>query len=179
MTLWKPVKGYEGIYEVSNDGRVKSLARLKECGHPGAKQMTKERLLKIKADRMGYPRVKLSKNGVAKLIPLHRVVALSFVENPHNKPEVNHIDGDKTNNLPDNLEWATRSENLKHAFDKKLKCAIKGEENNKSKLKAEQVLKIRLLRNEGVKLVDIADKFGVTAANVSEIVNFKTWKDVY
>lgn len=178
LETWKPVIGYEGIYEVSNLGRVKSLARVKSCGHPGSKQLTKERLMTIREDRNGYKRVKLSKDGKSKLITLHRIVAMSFVDNPLNKNEVNHIDGNKNNNIPSNLEWVTRSENVQHAFNKKLKLAIKGEVNNNAKLTESDVKEIRELRKEGLTLRSIADKYKITAANVSEIVNYKTWKEV-
>lgn len=178
MEIWKPVVGYEGIYEVSSEGRVKSLSRKKYCGHPGAVQITKEKICGMSKDRLGYIKINLSKDNKRKKVSLHRIVALAFVENPKCKKEVNHIDGNKENNLPENLEWSTRSENMLHAFNENLKKAKKGESNITSKLKEKEVLEIRALRKEGVKLIDIAKIYNVTIANVSSIVNFKTWKDV-
>lgn len=175
---WKSIVGYEGIYEVGESGQVKSLPRIKYCGHPGATQKVKERILVKTIDRNGYVRVNLSKNGAAKLFHLHRIVALTFLDNLEGKREVNHIDGDKNNNNTSNLEWVTRSENMRHAFRNNLLNPRVGENNNKSKLTAEKVKEIRKLRSNGSTLQKIADQYGVSAANISEIVNFKTWKGV-
>ena len=99
--MWKSVKGYEGLYEVSENGEVRNY---------------KGFIKKPKPDKDGYLKVWLSKNSKKKPYFIHRLVASSFVENSLNKPIVNHIDGIKTNNHYSNLEWCTRSENDKHAF---------------------------------------------------------------
>lgn len=101
---WRPVKGYEGLYEVSNMGRVKSL-------HYG-----KSRILKQITNTNGYMAVDLHKDGTRSPKRVHRLVATAFIPNPHNKPEVNHKDGNKKNNTVDNLEWCTSSYNTKHAY---------------------------------------------------------------
>lgn len=176
---WKAVVGYEGIYEVSNTGLVKSLSREKHCGYKGSKpQITEEKILAIRTDRAGYKRVKLSKNGVARLALLHRVVAQAFVMNVNSYREINHKDGNKENNFPSNLEWVTRSGNMKHAFEKGLKHSRKGESNNKAKITENDVRRIREMRKNKHTLVEISMEFGITATNVSNIVNFKTWKEV-
>ena len=100
---WKPIKGYEGLYEVSNTGKIKSFQR------------GKIRILYPRKTPRGYLHVILSKNKVNKDLRVHRLVASAFIPNPLNKPEVNHIDGNKDNNNVDNLEWATRGENMNHA----------------------------------------------------------------
>lgn len=178
--IWKPVKNYEGIYEISNLGRVKSLPREKYCGHVNsAPQLTKERILKVKKDRLGYSRVKLSKNGISNLKYIHRIIAEAFIDNPKNKGEVNHIDGNKDNNKTSNLEWCSRSENVKHAFELKLHKTLKGELNNKSKLNKKDVNSIRRIYKESnITQTELAKKYNVTSANIHSIVNFKTWKDV-
>ena len=109
---WRPVKGFEGYYEVSNLGRVRSLDRVDSVG-----RVRIGKILKQSAKNNGYMHLVLSANGIKKNAHAHRLVAQAFIPNPLNKMDVNHIDGDKTNNKVDNLEWATRSENQKHAYD--------------------------------------------------------------
>ena len=103
------IKGYENMYEISNIGRVKSLARFNS---------KKERFLKFDIDKKTYTeyfRVTLSKNNQTEKFIVHRLVAEAFIPNPENKPYVNHMDNDGTNNNVDNLEWVTHSENMIHA----------------------------------------------------------------
>lgn len=104
---WLPVVGYEGIYEVSNLGRVKSLSNSKS---------RKEKILKQQI-RNGYFSVDLSKkHEKTKKFFVHRLVAIAFIPNPENKEQVNHLDADKLNNKLTNLQWATRKENIAHAI---------------------------------------------------------------
>ena len=107
IEIWKDIKDYEGLYQVSNWGRVKSLGN-------GNSNNSKERILKLYIERCGYLNVFLSKNGKRKMCSVHRLVAETFLENPENLPEVNHIDEDKTNNRVENLEWKTHRDNLNH-----------------------------------------------------------------
>ena len=97
--IWKDVVGYEGLYEVSNLGRIRRGERIK----------------KPHIDHGGYLTVQLSKHSKMKCLKVHRIVALAFIQNPENKRTVNHIDGNKQNNCVENLEWATHSENISHA----------------------------------------------------------------
>ena len=105
MEIWKDIRGYEGIYQVSNYGRVKRFF-----------QKGKERMLKGKKDKDGYVEIVLSKDSEKRYFRLHRLVAEAFILNVENKPEVNHKDKNKLNNTSANLEWVTTAENIRHSF---------------------------------------------------------------
>ncbi len=126
LEIWKPIQDYEGLYEISNLGNARSLNFHREG---------KTRLLKQKETRDGYLETTLSKNGKPKYIRTHRLVAMAFCENPNNKPEINHIDGNKHNNSANNLEWCTSSENQKHAYKLGLQKVNGGAITNKKKIK--------------------------------------------
>ena len=114
--IWKDVVGYEGLYQVSNLGRVRSLDHMRRCKNH--EYMQKGRILKNGFDRgKAYFRICLSKNGIVEYFTIHRLVAQTFIPNPENKPQVNHKDGNKLNNNVNNLEWATVSENIQHAYN--------------------------------------------------------------
>lgn len=115
MEHWKPIPGYEGMYEVSDLGRVKSLARTVVM-YEGVTRQTKDRILRTSLQGCGYVFATLCKEGKARPNLVHRLVAQAFVPNPDNKPQVNHKDGNRTNNRADNLEWVTSSENNLHKF---------------------------------------------------------------
>ena len=118
--IWKDIKNYEGMYQISSYGRVRSLDRIvgSSCGKT---QHIKGKILTICYNkRVNVYEIHLRKDGKRKCFKIHRLVADAFVYNddPVNKTTVNHIDGDRSNNKADNLEWASYSENEKHAYDK-------------------------------------------------------------
>ncbi len=113
--IWKDVIGFEGLYQVSNLGRVKSLDR-KVNSRYGINRIISGKILKKLINTKGYLYVDLKRKCKGKKHLIHRLVAQAFIPNPENKPQVNHIDGNKQNNCVSNLEWNTISENQQHAF---------------------------------------------------------------
>jgi hypothetical protein len=107
--VWIDIRGYEGIYQISSHGRVKSLIKGEKI-----------RKIQINKNRNDYCEISLFNNGIEKRFKVHRLVAENFISNEDNKPEVNHKDGNKSNNCVDNLEWVTSKENKKHAWDNSL-----------------------------------------------------------
>lgn len=122
--IWKDIEGYEGLYQISNFGNVKSLL----FNHSSYSKLLSNRLV-----NGGYCQVVLYKNKNRKAFYVHVLVANAFIPNPSNLPEVNHKDGNKTNNNISNLEWVTPRENSLHAVNTGLRTVPKGKEHYKSK----------------------------------------------
>jgi len=127
--IWRDVVGYEGMYQVSDLGNIKSL---------NYNRTGKSKTLAKKHHKFGYVTVTLCKNGVCKNKSIHILVAEAFIANPKSLPCVNHIDGDKENNIVGNLEWVTYSQNTRHAIEKGLRtdsnmCGVTGAENKNSR----------------------------------------------
>lgn len=117
--IWKDIEGYEGLYQVSNLGRVKSLKRYRS-NHTKL-QAVPEKIKSTRLDNQGYKLIDLYKDSKGKTIRIHRIVAEMFIDNPNSKETVNHIDGNKQNNIVDNLEWASFKEQNKHFYKYNLK----------------------------------------------------------
>ena len=161
--IWKDVKTYEGLYQVSNYGNVKSLGRLRNNQWGVTKRFITESIISAQLTKDGYPTLKLSINGISKRFRIHRLVAEAFIPNHENKPQVNHINGIKTDNRVENLEWCTQKENQLHACENGLKP---------SKLTESDVLKIRNDKRTGS---EIAKDYNIAFQTVSEIKNKKIW----
>lgn len=162
MEQWKHIPGYEGSYMVSSYGRVKSFKN------------NKERILKPGKNSSGYLNITLYKNDLPHYYRAHRLVAIAFLPNPENKNQVNHINGIKTDNRLENLEWATNKENIQHAYRTGLKDNL-GEKHSNSKLTTKQVLVIRKdTRPHRV----IAKDYDVTHALIGKIKRGKTWNHI-
>ena len=181
MEIWADIEGYEGLYQVSNQGRVKSLAR-ETIGNDGRKYPFKETILKPRFMNAGYLIVNIHKERKMKSVSIHRLVAETLIPNPENKREVNHINGNKTDNRIENIEWCTSSENKTHAITTGLNTKPPthyGEDNFRTKLNKYNVQHIRGMYAEGTHTHrQLADMFGVTRKNIGYIINRKTWADI-
>lgn len=166
MENWKNVKGYEGLYKISDGGNVFSLRS--------------NRNLKPQVNTTGYLQLPLCVNGEKKLVCIHRLIAEHFIPNPDNKPQVNHIDGNKKNNQLDNLEWVTAHENMVHSHALGLNKSLKkGINHHKNKLTENDVREIRRLYATGmISQTSLSKKFGTNQTNIGFIVRRKIWKDV-
>jgi len=174
--IWKDIVGYEGIYQISNLGRVKSLERF-ILRKTNIYSYIRERILKQNLNNWGYFLVNLYKDKKSKSIKVHRFVGFNFIPNPSNLPQINHIDGIKTNNKVENLEWSNKSMNQIHAYKTKLIKPTKGEKNGKSKLTNNDVINIRKRANDQTR-VSLAIEYKVTQQNISAIIYRKIWKHI-
>ncbi len=164
MVEWRELQGFSN-YLVSNTGDVKSLFTGRLCKY------------NIK---VGYPTVGIYADNVSKPKnkSIHRLVAQAFIPNPENKPQVNHIDGNKLNNHVSNLEWVTSKQNMSHAILLGLSSNQRGILNNKAKLDELSVIVLRDACSNGFKLKDVASYFNIDYRYASCIKNRKFWKHV-
>ena len=161
---WRDIEGYDGKYQISNYGRVKSFKQ-------------KHRILTPSLDNQGYLRYGLKLRGKEKRFTAHRLVAEAFLPNPDNKSDVNHIDGIKWNSCVSNLEWVTRSENIKHAHDTGLNVAPHAENHPCAKLTNEQAVYVRE-NPDGLTIHQLATKFGISTRGISGIQRGETYRCV-
>ena len=151
--IWKDIKGFEGLYQVSNMGRVKSLRR--------------NIILKSRITRNGYERVNLSANNIPKLYSVHRLVANAFISNPDNLPQVNHKDENRTNNHVDNLEWCTQEYNQNYGTINIRKSQKQLNDKNKSKVVLQYTLDGTFIK-EWKSTMDVQRNLGFAHTHISE-----------
>lgn len=164
IEVWKPVVGYEELYEVSNMGNVRSVDKTTRDG-----RFWKGRQLRKHYAGSGYVQTVLSVDGVYRHEYIHRLVANAFIPNPDNKPEVNHINGDKNNNSVENLEWVTKSENGLHSFrvlGRKPSYNNKGKASKRRKLNNDQ---LEIVRTSSKSCYALAREFGVSDTVIQRI----------
>jgi hypothetical protein len=173
---WKDIKGYESHYQVSNLGNVKSVCRLIKNSRYG-NGVIKERYLKPAINCHGYVFVSLCLNGVSKSFRIHRLVAVAFIENSENKEQVNHINGIKSDNRLDNLEWSTRSENVLHSYQKLNRIAYQTGRFGKNSPSAVRVVQYDLngnLVNKFDSQIEAAIATGIGKHNINKCFKNKS-----
>lgn len=173
--IWKPVSGYEGLYEVSNLGRVKSLSRVVFFGHGcKAKKIIPEKIL-VTSNRNGYRQVSLCLSGKQTEFSVHRIVCTAFHEKPENYTVVNHKNSIKTDNRAINLEWCTHKHNTQEAITSGIMDCIFGENSSVSTISDMDIVNIRKMYASGrYTQREIGKLFGVSQTHVKDIVNFKS-----
>lgn len=171
--VWRDIKGYEGLYQVSNLGRVRSLDRTIIRSN-GIKNHRKQVILKPK-DKNHYYFVNLMNAGKGKTCLIHRLVAEAFIPNPENKPEVDHIDTDKTNNKVNNLRWVTKKENMNNPLTKE-KMSVSSIKSDYSKSLSKEVLKYSLdgtFISSYKSLNEVAREYKYSISGISRCCNGK------
>lgn len=170
MEEWKLIKGYGLNYMASSFGRIRNI----DTG----------KVLSASENRHGYLITVLCNDNKRKTVGVARIIASTFLVKPEGK-EVNHKDGVKTNNYISNLEYVTRGENIKHAFDMGLRKADKGQDNKNSKLTNNQVLEIRSKYKRGVNQYDtgyglqrLANEYNVGQTTISHIIKNENWTHI-
>jgi hypothetical protein len=169
----KDIEGYEGLYDVTDDGKVWSYRTNK--------------YLKSDLNNTGYSLIGLYKDGKRKRCLLHRLVAQAYCDNTDSKLEVNHVDGDKTNNCASNLQWTTAAENSQHAWDNGLRTATKAHREAVGKTglstrkfnDAEVKYIRRMFTDFGFSQTNIAHHFQTVSSTIYNIVSRKTYSEVY
>ena len=152
--IWKDIEGYQGLYQISDKGRVKSL------------YFGKERILKPGNNGQGYLHVILCKNGKMKIYKVHRLVCQTFLPNPNNLPEINHKDEDKTNNKVDNLEWCSSKYNINYGTHNQRST----EKRSKPVL---QFTKDGIFVKEWKSTIDVQKNLGYACGHISNCCNGK------
>jgi predicted XRE-type DNA-binding protein len=170
--VWKDVINYEGLYQISNMGRIKSLPR-----NSRTKIVKDKKILKLKQIKGDYIQVKLCKNSIAKMRIVSRLVAEHFLQKPDYTVVANHINSIRDDNRVENLEWISQSENIRYSY-KFGKASQKGEKNNNSKITQEIANNIRdyFENNKHLSQNELAKIFGLKREHIKDIINFKTWK---
>ena len=179
--IWKDIKNYEGLYQVSNLGRIKSLNRYSYNSVGKYNKKIFERILKQAIAKPGYYVINLTKNGKQKTYRIHRLVAETFIPNPNNYPMINHIDCNKLNNKVENLEWCTHTHNMQEAarnglmnYDNLKRWNNKfGKEHNRSK----KVYQIDKNTNKIIQMfygiAEASRATGINETNISACCNHK------
>jgi hypothetical protein len=180
-TDWRDVIGYEGLYKVSECGRVRSVSRRVATVFGATRGVPPKELAQRQAEN-GYLRVGLSREGVQRGHPVHVLVARAFVEGWAPGLQVNHLDRNRQNNRASNLEWVTAAENMAHAVAAHVEengrhWAGRGPKNPNARFASEEVAEMRAMRADGKTLREIATVFSLDVSSVGKIVRGKLYKE--
>lgn len=171
--VWRDIPGYEGFYQASSLGRVRSVPRYVN-GPRGKPIFLKGRIMRPAVGPNGYLHFVASKHGEVTTISVHRAVAMAFIANDNAMPVINHKNGNKLENYPSNLQWVSSSDNNEHALDVGLRKDV-GERSFHAKLSMGDVKKIIQLSASGVGSAELATTFGVTRRNINHIISGGSW----
>lgn len=166
IEVWKDIQRFEGHYQVSSFGQIKSLPRYRKQ-RLGCLALIKGRIMSLKTTNCGYKTVNLCKDDVTIHPSVHRLVASAFIPNLDNKPTVNHIDADKNNNKVSNLEWSSKSEQMQHAVKNNL-LEVRGSPKYTKEFK-KKVLNYYIENNISIQKLSIM--FGISNRTAGRIVN--------
>jgi hypothetical protein len=167
--IWKDITDFEGLYKISNLGKIKRIPSIK-C--------KKERYIAACLNDNGYYIIRLYKNSKGKCAKLHRLIAQAFIPTVEGKTFINHINGIKTDNRIENLEWCTKAENSQHAIKMGLH-KIQGSKHFAAKLDEEKVLSLRReYKERKMKVVDLQRKYGISKSAFHQIVNRVRWRHI-
>ncbi len=172
MEQWKDIQGYEGLYQVSNEGRVRGLDRNINSPHESTRRIRGKVLIPKKCTKGRYLQQAMCKEGIVKYILIHRMVAFAFIEGYFEGAEVNHINGDRYNNSVDNLEWCHRSYNIQHSYNTGLRIGtvLTREQCHLSKLSSEEAQQVIELRLRGVPYKQIAEQYSMSVSGLEKII---------
>jgi hypothetical protein len=179
IEIWKPVLGYEDFYAVSNLSNVKRIYVEKSIFRYGKFQLFrhKERYLIGQVNPDGYLTVELSFSGCRRTAFKHRLSAIAFIPNPNNYDTVNHINGIKTDNRIENLEWMKNYDNVQDYWTRR-RATKKFYSSPKSKLSLSEIVHIKILLSKGLSVIEVSDKLSISRSIIYSIKNNATWKDV-
>jgi hypothetical protein len=178
IEIWLDIQDFEGVYQISNYGRVKSLERL-IIQKDGKTKLIKENILKGGIDKDGYIMVTLCHSNKQYTKYIHKLVAKHFIENVDNFIQVNHKNGNKKDNIYTNLEWCDASYNIRHALRTGLLIPLKGEEKCNHIITENDVIEIRKMwKHLNIKQREIANIYNITPKHVWKIIHNHIWKHI-
>lgn len=175
--LWYDIKGYEDYYEITKSGNIRSKPRRVNFKINNTR-FVPPKILSTRVNNRGYISTELNTNNIGKCVIIHVLIARTFIPNPENKPQVNHINGIKTDNRIENLEWCTAKENRIHAINTGLSKSFKGSDNYNVKLTKDEIYSIRERVKNHESQLNLALEYNVHVGTIHKIHKRITWKHI-